>query len=97
MLKLCLAAVSLTVLTGSAFAADPRFCADYSTAAVRQARVAHMTPSCAPGAIGPRWTENYRMHYGWCITAPYAAAESRTRHAHALSAQLPDVTPRRGT
>jgi hypothetical protein len=84
MLKLCLAAASLTVLTGSAFAADPRFCADYSTAAVRQARVAHMTPSCAPGAIGTRWTENYRVHYGWCITAPYGAAEReramRTRY-----------------
>lgn len=84
MLKLCLAAAALAVLTGTAGAADPRFCENYSTAAVRQTAVAHSTPTCAPGAIGTRWTENYRVHYGWCITAPYAAVESeramRTRY-----------------
>ncbi|MGC1695565.1 MAG: hypothetical protein WA743_09855 [Pseudolabrys sp.] len=46
-----------------------------------------MTPPCAPGAIGARWTENYRVHYGWCITAPYAAvnAERAMRTAYLRS------------
>jgi len=35
MLKLCLAAVALAAMTGGALAADPRFCENYSTAAVR--------------------------------------------------------------
>jgi hypothetical protein len=67
--------------------ADPAFCTNYSTAAVRQAHVAHVTPPCAPGAIGARWTENYRVHYGWCITAPYAAvnAERAMRTAYLRS------------
>jgi hypothetical protein len=84
MLKLCLAAAAFAALTGGALAGDPRFCENYSTAAVRQAAVAHRTPTCAPGAIGTRWTENYRVHYSWCITAPYGAAETeramRTRY-----------------
>ena len=84
MLKLCIATVSLMALTATAFAADPRFCEEYSTSAVRQARAAHTTPTCAPGAIGGRWTEDYRVHYSWCITAAYPAAEAeremRTRY-----------------
>ncbi len=85
MLKAALAAgVLLAGATSVACAADPRFCADYSAAAVRQARVAHAVPTCAPGAIGTRWSLDYRVHYGWCITAPYAAAEAergmRTRY-----------------
>jgi len=84
MLKTVIAAVLLIAAAGAANAADPRFCSDYAAAAVRQARVAHATPSCAPGAIGTRWTVNYGVHYGWCITAPYGAAEAergmRTRY-----------------
>lgn len=85
MLKTVIAAgVLLAGATSVAFAADPRFCAEYSTAAVRQARVAHEVPPCAPGAIGTRWSVNYRVHYSWCITAPYGAAEAergmRTRY-----------------
>ena len=84
MLKTFMAAGLLLATAAAAQAADPRFCADYSAAAVRQARTAHMTPACAPGAFGGRWTENYRVHYSWCITAPYGAAEReralRTRY-----------------
>ena len=54
MLKEFMAAGLVLVVAGAAQAADPRFCADYSAAAVRQARTAHMTPACAPGAFGGR-------------------------------------------
>jgi hypothetical protein len=88
MMKTAIAAGLLLAAAGhAALAADPAFCTNYSTAAVRQARVAHVTPPCAPGAIGARWTENYRVHYGWCITAPYAAvnAERAMRTAYLRS------------
>ena len=88
MMKTATAAGLLLAAAGhAALAADPAFCTNYSTAAVRQAHVAHVTPPCAPGAIGARWTENYRVHYGWCITAPYAAvnAERAMRTAYLRS------------
>jgi hypothetical protein len=75
-LKISIAAGLLLATASAACAGDPGFCANYANAAVRQAHVAHMAPGCAPGAIGARWTENYRVHYSWCITAPYPAAES---------------------
>jgi len=84
MLKTVLATAALAATVTAASAADPRFCASYATAAVRQARLAHEVPSCAPGAIGTRWSLDYGVHYGWCITASFPAAESerdlRTRY-----------------
>lgn len=72
------AGLALAVMTTVASAASPGFCANYASTAVRQAEVAHRTPACAPGAIGTRWTVNYRVHYGWCITAsPFAADQER--------------------
>jgi len=67
--------ISLTVIASNAFAADPGFCANYSTAAVRQVEAARQNPACRPGLFGDRWSPDYRVHYGWCITAPYRAAE----------------------
>jgi hypothetical protein len=76
--------ISLTVFASNAFAADPGFCANYSTAAVRQAAAARENPACRPGLIGDRWSPDYRVHYSWCVTAPYRAAEEeremRTRY-----------------
>ena len=78
------AGLVLAAVTAAAQAADPGFCRDYATAAARQARTAHEIPPCRPGAIGPRWTENYRVHFNWCLGAPFAAAEReraiRTEH-----------------
>jgi len=68
----------LAAAGNTAVAASPEFCADYSTAAVRQAQAARSNPACAPGAIGTRWSEQYGVHYGWCITAyPRAIEEER--------------------
>jgi hypothetical protein len=67
--------ISLTVFASHAFAADPGFCSNYSTAAVRQVQAARENPACRPGLMGTRWSPDYRVHYGWCITAPYGAAE----------------------
>ena len=85
MLKSAAAAgLVLAAVTTAAQAADPGFCRNYATAAVRQAGLAHEIPRCRPGAFGPRWTENYRVHFNWCLGAPYAAAERgraiRTEH-----------------
>ena len=76
MLKSAAAAgLVLAAVTTAAQAADPEFCRGYATAAVRQARVGHEIPRCRPGAFGARWTENYRVHFNWCLGAPYPAAE----------------------
>ncbi len=84
MLKPVIAAGLLAAATNVACAAPPEFCASYAAAAVRQAEVAHRVPPCAPGAIGTRWSVQYGVHYGWCITAPFAAADReraiRTRY-----------------
>jgi hypothetical protein len=76
MLKTLIAAAALLASVAAASAADPRFCANYSSAAVKQAEVAHRTPPCAPGAIGTRWSVDYRVHYSWCITAAFPAVEA---------------------
>ena len=84
-MKACFATgLLLAAGSGPALAASPGFCANYATAAVNQVRIARRTPPCAPGAIGARWSGDYRVHYGWCITAAPAAAaderEMRTRY-----------------
>ncbi len=84
MLKVMLATAALAATAGAASAADPHFCASYAKAAVRQAQLVHEVPACAPGAIGTRWSLDYGVHYGWCITAAFPAAEAerdlRTRY-----------------
>jgi hypothetical protein len=67
---------SLAVLIpAGAQAADPGFCRDYATAAVRQAEVARSVPACSR-ASGPRWTTDYRVHFEWCLGAALGAAEA---------------------
>jgi hypothetical protein len=81
-----LLAASLTLFVSDAFAADPGFCNGYSTAAVRQVERAREWAACRPGLIGTRWSSDYRVHYSWCITARYEAAEEerhlRTEYLH---------------
>ena len=68
-------------------AADPGFCNDYARVAVDQARFARSMPWCAPGAYGPHWTMDYRVHYDWCLGARYrdAQGEREARHAYVES------------
>jgi hypothetical protein len=81
-----LLAVAATALVSDAFAADPGFCSEYARAAVRQAERAREWAACRPGLVGDRWSSDYRIHYGWRITARYEAAEEerhiRTRYLH---------------
>ncbi|HEY0223548.1 MAG TPA: hypothetical protein VGC38_03460 [Pseudolabrys sp.] len=85
MLKAFFAAgLALAAATTAARAANPEFCAAYAQAAVNQARAARANPACAPGLAGTRWSGEYGVHYGWCITAPGPAVaeerEMRTRY-----------------
>ena len=59
----------------TAYAAPPGFCRDYARAAVRQVELARSVPACNRGT-GPRWTTDYRVHYGWCLGAAAAAVEA---------------------
>jgi hypothetical protein len=84
MLKSVIAAGLLLAANAAAFAAGPEFCAGYAQAALNQVRLARSSPACAPGLTGTRWSGEYGVHYGWCITAPGPAAaeerEMRTRY-----------------
>ena len=68
------AAAALLAVSTAAQAADPAFCRNYANAALRQVRVAMSVPRCAAGAVGARWSPYYRVHFNWCLGAPYAAA-----------------------
>ena len=67
-------ALSLLLPLG-AHAADPGFCRDYATAAVRQVEISRSTAACNRG-VGPRWTTDYRVHFDWCLGANPAAVEA---------------------
>ena len=74
LLALGIAAVVVAPLK-SAQAADPGFCRDYATAAVRQVQLARSSPACDRGT-GARWTSDYRVHFDWCLGAAYPAVEA---------------------
>jgi hypothetical protein len=84
MLKTFIAAGLLLAAANAASAANPEFCANYAQAAVNQVHAARAIPACAPGLMGTRWSGEYGVHYGWCITAPPPAVaeerEMRTRY-----------------
>jgi len=73
---LAAAAIGVSV----AKASPPEVCRDYATASVRQALLARSIPACDHG-LGPRWTTDYRVHYDWCLGAPFedVAAERLAR------------------
>jgi len=68
------AAGALLAAATAAQAADPGFCRNYATAALRQVSVARSIPRCAMGAVGARWSPRFEVHFNWCLHAPYAAA-----------------------
>jgi hypothetical protein len=65
---------SLALVPPGAWAADPGFCRDYATAAVRQVQAALAVPRCRGGMNGPRWAVEFHIHYDWCLGASYEAA-----------------------
>ena len=68
---------ALSVLTPlSAQAADPGFCRAYADAAINQVRAALANPVCARHISGARWVPEHRVHFDWCLTVPYPAAEA---------------------
>jgi len=65
-------AISLT----SARAADPNFCGNYARMALNQVRIASEYGNCAYRAVGPRWSNNFAVHYNWCLGSSYDAAQN---------------------
>jgi hypothetical protein len=63
------------LIPAAAQAADPGFCREYATAAVRQVELARSIPPCNRG-IGARWTADYRVHFDWCLGAAPGAVEA---------------------
>jgi hypothetical protein len=90
-IKLGCAAVAgawlLLACAPAAQAANPGFCRDYTSAALRQVRAAYAQPRCAAGIGGPRWSTQGRVHYDWCLGADFAAtgAERDARTAYLRS------------
>ena len=74
MLAANLAALA-SLLSPQARAAEPGFCREYATAAVRQVELARSVPACNRGT-GPRWTIDYKVHYDWCLGAAPGAVEA---------------------
>jgi len=78
------------VVAGCAFAfsaaraAPEPFCRDYTRAALAQVQKALAIPRCRRGMDGPRWSADYKVHFGWCLGASLRAADeeraARTVH-----------------
>jgi hypothetical protein len=66
-------AALISFLPVAAQAADQRFCQDYARAALNQVRAALSNPRCVGGVQGNRWSSDFRVHYDWCLSQPYAA------------------------
>ncbi len=63
------------LVPATAQAADPGFCREYATAAVRQVELAKSVAACNRG-VGARWTAEYRVHFDWCLGAAPGAVEA---------------------
>jgi hypothetical protein len=77
-IRVLVACSSLAAVTwaSQAQAADPAFCQEYARRAVAQFERA-AAQGCPVG--GPRWTPDFNVHFGWCLTQPPWSAE---REAH---------------
>lgn len=68
---------------GTAHAADPRFCKQYTKAALNQVRGGLADDRCAGSLQGARWSTEFAVHYEWCLGASMDAAaaerDERTR------------------
>lgn len=75
-------AVTVLLLTPTAWAADPNFCGQYAQVALNQVRTGYADPNCAPRLQGARWSQDFNVHYNWCLHTSYQAAneERSTRN-----------------
>jgi hypothetical protein len=71
----CGIAAASAMTFSAAQAADPGFCREYAMAAVRQVELSRSILACNRG-VGPRWTSDYRVHFDWCVGAPYATVRA---------------------
>jgi len=62
--------LALGVPITGALAVGDNECREYATAAVRQVHLMHEHRACDRG-IGPRWTEDWNVHYSWCRGASF--------------------------
>ncbi len=69
-------AVTVLLLTSSAWAADPNFCGQYAETAVNQVRAGYSNPNCAARLQGARWSQDFNIHYDWCLHTSYQAANN---------------------
>jgi hypothetical protein len=87
----CLLSVFLMSGPTDARAADPGFCRQFVTAAIRQVREALADPRCGAGVQGARWSTDFAVHYEWCLGASSDAAgaerDARTRYLRACSSR----------
>jgi hypothetical protein len=58
------------------FAADPGYCHRYASNAA-QAQLRNIQYRCA--FVGRAWSTDYGDHFGWCIQAPWEAADREER------------------
>lgn len=70
------AACVLVGLCQPSFAAGPEYCHRYASNAV-QAQLRNIDYRC--GFTGRRWSTDYRDHFGWCVRAPWYAADQEER------------------
>jgi hypothetical protein len=81
--------IFVVLSASAAHAADPGFCKQYTQAALNQVRVGLITPRCARGLQGARWSTEFAIHYEWCLGASLAAAgverDERTRFLRACN------------
>ncbi len=66
------AAFALISLCQPSFAADLQYCHRYASQAVR-AQLSNIHYRC--DFTGRRWSTDYRDHFGWCVYAPWEAAD----------------------
>ena len=72
---LAVGAFGIGLLTIEARAADPGYCDRYARSAVAQFERNRQIPGCFHGADA-RWSPNFDAHFGWCVRAPFGAAEA---------------------
>ena len=75
--------VALTAAGKSARAEDSSFCMRYAESAVFDYRLANSFPACGRPA-GPRWHDNFRIHYQWCLQSTFQDTRNESDARHAL-------------
>jgi hypothetical protein len=68
------AAIIASTAASAAQAMDTDYCQTYSRAAVKEFYQAN-TPPCG-GQSGPRWHDNFEVHYNWCLASSYESTQS---------------------